>query len=103
MSSCSVEGVVQVQVKSNIQGSVPFYLCLRDPQDHVESVQENKKFARNMVDSLLREPRETRPDHRFSVSVPKADTYFPVMRYKCGSELRPVPIVSTVRFLLLLE
>ena len=31
----------------------------------------------------------------FTISVPKADDYFPVMRYKCSNDLRPVPIVST--------
>jgi Muniscin C-terminal mu homology domain len=36
---------------------------------------------------------ERSPDQKFTVSVPKADNYFPVMRYKCGNDLRPVPIV----------
>ncbi|KAG7337878.1 Muniscin mu homology domain containing protein [Nitzschia inconspicua] len=92
MSSCSVEGVVQVQVKSNIDQGVPFFLLLRDPSKHIQSIQENRKFADSMADSLASEPVSTRPDYMFTISVPKADNYFPVMRYKCGSELRPVPI-----------
>lgn len=95
MSSCSVEGVVQVQVKSNTNQGVPFFLLLRDPSNHIQSIQENKKFADSMADSLATEPASTRPDYMFTISVPKADNYFPVMRYKCGNELRPVPIVST--------
>jgi hypothetical protein len=47
-----------------------------------------------MAVSLANEPANSRPDHKFTVSVPKADSYFPVMRYKCGNDLRPVPIVS---------
>ena len=96
MSSCSVEGVVQVQVKSNLDQGVPFLLLMRDPSKHIQSIQENKKFADSMAGSLSAEPPATRPDYMFTVSVPKADNYFPVMRYKCGDELRPVPIVSCV-------
>eukprot|EP00339_Tiarina_fusa_P013514 CAMPEP_0116996154 /NCGR_PEP_ID=MMETSP0472-20121206/65_1 /TAXON_ID=693140 ORGANISM="Tiarina fusus, Strain LIS" /NCGR_SAMPLE_ID=MMETSP0472 /ASSEMBLY_ACC=CAM_ASM_000603 /LENGTH=746 /DNA_ID=CAMNT_0004694701 /DNA_START=278 /DNA_END=2518 /DNA_ORIENTATION=- len=92
MSSCSVEGVVQVQVKSNTQQGVPFFLLIKDPSKHIQSIQENKKFADNMAEALMQEPPGARPDYKFTVSVPKADNYFPVMRYKCGNELRPVPI-----------
>jgi hypothetical protein len=81
-------------VKSNTQEGVPFFLLIKDPSKHIQSIQENKKFADNMADALLQERPGTRPDYKFTVSVPKADNYFPVMRYKCGNELRPVPIVS---------
>lgn len=47
-----------------------------------------------MAASLANEPENSRPDHKFTVSVPKTEGYFPVMRYKCGNDLRPVPIVS---------
>lgn len=94
MSSCSVEGVIQVQVRSNVDQGVPFFLLMRDPSKHIQAIQENKKFADNMAESLANEPHASRPDYLFTVSVPKSDTYFPVMRYKCGNDLRPVPIVS---------
>ena len=84
----------QVQVKSNAQQGVPFSLLINDPSQHIQSIQENKKFAENMAEALMQERPSTRPDYKFTVSVPKADNYFPVMRYKCGNELRPVPIVS---------
>jgi hypothetical protein len=68
-------------------------VLIRDPSNHIQSIQENKKFAENMADSIADEPASDRPDYKFTVSVPRADNYFPVMRYKCGNELRPVPIV----------
>jgi hypothetical protein len=89
MSACSVEGVIQVQVKSNTQSGFPFYLSLRDPLRHIQSIQENKKFA-EVADAAA----DDDADHAFTVTVPKGDNYFPVMKYKCASELRPVPIVS---------
>jgi hypothetical protein len=95
MSTCSVEGVVQVQVRANVEQNVPFLLLMRDPSKHIQSIQENKKFADNMAESLEHDPNKSRPDYLFTVSVPKSDTYFPVMRYKCRDDLRPVPIVRT--------
>jgi hypothetical protein len=94
MSSCSIEGVIQVQVKTNAEEAPPFYLSIRDPSSHILSIQENKKFAEDLSDTIKNDPPSRRPDYKFSVTVPQGDNYFPVMRYKCGSELRPVPIVS---------
>jgi hypothetical protein len=87
-------------VKSNTPQGAPFFLIIKDPSKHIQSIQENKKFADNMAEALTLERPGTRPDYKFTVSVPKADTYFPVMRYKCGNELRPVPIVSFVCLML---
>jgi hypothetical protein len=90
MSSCTVEGGIQVQIQSNAQApAFPFYLLIRDPLHHIESIQENKKFA-----AMINTAQDDDADHVFTVTVPKADNYFPVIRYKCNSELRPVPIVS---------
>jgi hypothetical protein len=85
LSSCSVEGVVQVQVKTNLDEVPPFLLVLRDPSSHILSIQENKKFAFDVSRG---------GEYMFKISVPKDDNYFPVMRYKCSDVLRPVPIVS---------
>ena len=93
LSSCTVEGVVQVQVKSSTKAAVPFFLLMRDPARHVESFVQNKKFADDVSDALL---AEEDADRKFTVSVPKDDTYFPVVRYKCTDDLRPVPMVSRV-------
>lgn len=91
LSSCTVEGVVQIQVKSSAKTSVPFFLLMRDPARHVESFVQNKKFADDVSDALM---ADEDADRKFTVSVPKDDTYFPVVRYKCTDELRPVPMVS---------
>jgi len=88
MSSCTVEGGIQIQIQSNAHSpEFPFYLLIRDPLGHIESIQENKKFA-----VMMNADGEEDADHMFTVTVPKADNYFPVIRYKCNSELRPVPI-----------
>jgi hypothetical protein len=78
---------MQVQVKSNARSLVPFQLVVRDPSDHIQTLQENKKFAEDTSIS-------DRGDKSFTIGVPKADNYFPLIRYKCSNELRPVPIVS---------
>lgn len=93
LSSCTVEGVVQVQVKSSSKASVPFFLLMRDPARHVESFIQNKKFADDVSDALM---ADEDADRKFTVSVPKDDTYFPVVRYKCTDELRPVPMVGSL-------
>ncbi len=90
LSSCSVEGVVQVQVRSNVDRSVPFNLLIKDPSNYIQNLQENKMYAKGIAD------KTKKSDFAFAVSVPKAEEYFPVMRYKCGDDLRPVPIVSLV-------
>ena len=90
LSSCTVEGVVQVQVKSNAKAPTPFFLLMKDPARHVESFVQNKKFADDVSDALL---DNEDADRKFTVSVPKDDTYFPVVRYKCTEDLRPVPMV----------
>jgi len=88
LSSCSVEGVVQVQVRSNVDRAVPFSLLIKDPSNYIQTIQENKMYAKSVAD------KTKKSDFAFAVSVPKAEEYFPVMRYKCGEDLRPVPIVS---------
>lgn len=90
LSSCTVEGVVQVQAKSSAKASTPFFLLMKDPARHVESFVQNKKFADDVSDALM---DDEDADRKFTVSVPKDDTYFPVVRYKCTEDLRPVPMV----------
>lgn len=117
MTSCSVEGVIQVsrereihladffknshffvmlqvQVKSNSRNPVPFKLAVKDPSQHIQTLQENRKFAEDTSSSQLSRDTMERGDKSFTVSVPRADNYFPLIRYKCSTELRPVPIVS---------
>jgi len=93
ISSCTIEGVVQVQVRSDSQTVTPFFLLLRDPSRHIRMIQENRRYADDMTEALSDYNEEdTGVDYKFTISVPRADNYFPVMRYKCSNELRPVPI-----------
>lgn len=80
-------------MKTNARALFPFQLLLRDPSEHMQNVQENKKFAEDTSASLT--PNDD-IDRRYTIKVPKADNYFPLIRYKCSSELKPVPIVSFV-------
>lgn len=62
---------------------------VKDASQHIQTLQENKKFAEDVT------PNSADPANRtFNITVPKADNYFPLIRYKCSGELRPVPIVS---------
>ncbi|KAL7522130.1 hypothetical protein ACHAWX_006820 [Stephanocyclus meneghinianus] len=84
-----------VRVKSNeekpsptedVQPPIPFFLIFQDHSGHLKSVQENKKFVEHVdVEGAARE-------YTYSITVPREEEYFPVVRYKCSSSLRPVPI-----------
>lgn len=78
-------------MKTPSRSSCPFFLLVKDPSSHIESMQENKKFA----DDVSNAKTGKHADHKFAVSIPKGDSYYPVLRYKCVGDLRPVPIVST--------
>jgi hypothetical protein len=88
-----------VQVKSNVRADVPFFLLVRDVSQQIDTLTANGKYADDVSDSLVKE-QETDADRKFTISIPKADSYFPVIRYKCLEDLRPVPIVSSVNILL---
>ena len=108
ISSCSVDGMIQVQVKhvEGLDGDVapddeppPFALYLRDPSRHIRSIQENKKYAGGYgaaVAAMTGEDVADETDHerKYVVTLPKSSSYFPIMKYKCSHDLRPVPIVS---------
>ena len=81
-------------MKASGSSSSPFFLLLRDSAGHVDSLQENKKFADD-VSASMRNGEEQLVDRKFAVSIPRGENYFPVLRYKCVSDLRPVPIVRT--------
>lgn len=93
ISSCTIEGVVQVQVKSDSKEDKPFFLLMRDPSRHIRMIQENRRYALDKSDNLSpTSDEDAGVDYKFQISVPTAENYFPVMRYKCSPELRPVPI-----------
>ena len=117
ISSCSVEGMIQVQIK-NVEGlddamapddePPPFALYLRDPSRHIRSIQENKKYAGGYGDAVASIRGENAADgseqeRKYVVTLPKTASYFPVMKYKCSNDLRPVPIVSCLYYVILLS
>ena len=91
--------VFQVSVKSHggRSSNIPFALLIRDPSSHIDTLSENKKLADNVSNS--QNGKEEPADYKFNILIPKLEAYFPVMKYKCTGDLRPVPIVSCVRFL----
>lgn len=78
----------KVQVRTSGRATGPFLLIIRDPSHHIEMLQENKRFAEDL-------DRGHENDFKYAVSIPKGDSYTPVIRYKCVDKLRPVPLVST--------
>jgi hypothetical protein len=61
---------------------------------HLELVQENPRFADALAHGLAPEKGPGAPPYQFSVLVPKDENYFPLLKYKCIPDLKPVPIVS---------
>ncbi|KAL7466172.1 hypothetical protein ACHAXS_006461 [Conticribra weissflogii] len=96
LSTLVVEGTLQVRVKSTHRGEsppqsqapIPFFLVFQDQSSHIKALQENKKFVEHLIPEEGVEERE----FIYSVSVPREDEFFPIVRYKCSSVLRPVPI-----------
>ena len=89
----------QVRVKSSYREQpprqkppIPFFLIFQDHAGHIKALQENKKF----VEHVSIEGGSADREFRYSITVPREEEYFPVVRYKCSSSLRPVPIVSKV-------
>jgi hypothetical protein len=95
LSACVVEGFVQVSIKTDSAvvrqaagTSTTFAIVIRDSMKQVESISENKKVVQDV--SRLSDDNA----YKLVVNVPKFDTYFALLKYKCNTELRPVPIVS---------
>jgi len=88
--------VSQVQVKSHggRSSNIPFALLIRDPSSHIDTLSENKKLADNVTNS--QNGKEEPADYKFNILIPKLEAFYPVMKYKCTGDLRPVPIVSCV-------
>lgn len=111
LASISIEGVIQVsihlqvhamnllcffsQIISKMQvkspyGSQPFLFRIEDKLSHLKSFLENKTFA-SRLNSKLSDGLE------FNVNLPERDVFVSVFKYRCSSELRPVPIRVQIR------
>jgi hypothetical protein len=71
------------------QPTAPFSLIFTDHSGHIKALQENKKFVEHVSQGGF-----ANREFAYTIRVPREDEYFPVVRYKCGTSLRPVPIVS---------
>lgn len=101
LSSLFVDGTVQVSVKTTYkhepspqqrqQPATPFTLICMDHSGHIKALQENKKFVRHILQGSI-----SAREFAYHISVPREEEFFPVLRYKCGTALRPVPIVSLI-------
>ena len=78
-----------MQVKSPY-GSQPFLFRIEDKLSHLKSFLENKTFA-SRLNSKLSDGLE------FNVNLPERDVFVSVFKYRCSSELRPVPIRVQIR------
>lgn len=98
LSTLSVEGTIQVRMSTSYEGEVPqdvpptipFVLLFKDHSGHVMTLQENKKF----VENVSHESEVANREFTYTITIPREEEYFPVVRYKCDTSLRPVPIVS---------
>lgn len=91
MTSCIVQGIVQILMNSDSTAFVPFAVRVFDDDDHISSIEANKQFLNDV--SKEKEPGEEDWEHKYIVTLPKADNYYPILRYDCGDKLIPVPLV----------
>ncbi len=91
MTSCIVQGIVQILMNSDSTAFVPFAVRVFDDDDHISSIEENKQFLNDV--SKEKEPGDEDWGHKYIVTLPKADNYYPILRYDCGDKLIPVPLV----------
>lgn len=98
LSTLTVEGTIQVRMSTSYVGgppqevpsAIPFVLFFKDHSGHVRTLQENKKF----VENRSHESEIAKREFTYTIRIPREEEYFPVVRYKCDTSLRPVPIVS---------
>lgn len=90
--SCLIEGMIQAQIKCDSSACAPFTLTLNDPHGHIRTVLENKKYANDISHELNRNVNEADAHYKYAVTLPKVNHYFPIVKYKCSNDLRPIPI-----------
>lgn len=89
MQSCSVDGTVQVQLKSESTAFVPFSVLVRDSLGHIDKLEENTEFVNDISKELKKNDNW---GYKFIVTVPKPDVYFPILKYKCTTKVSPIPL-----------
>uniref|UniRef100_A0A7S2L704 MHD domain-containing protein n=1 Tax=Leptocylindrus danicus TaxID=163516 RepID=A0A7S2L704_9STRA len=86
LSSMAIEGIVQIQVKSPREEGYPFIVRVKDSAHQIKSILENKIYAEPLDEPHKKDVRS------YNVSIPPKETFVSVFKYKCNSDLRPVPI-----------
>ena len=100
LTSCAVQGIVQLQMRSQSTAFVPFVVRVFDKEEHIETIEENKQYANNLSQDKRPEDEWT---NKFIVTLPKADSYYPILKYTCSNKVIPVPLVSSDEALLYLK
>jgi len=117
-----MEGMVQLKIQSVSNDTIsdndtstipPILVRVKDSSIHIDSIRENKKVAQ-IITNFQNEQEESieevddeekvddtdnKKDDRYSISLPRFDHYFPVIRYKCNNILPHVLIVSVIIYL----
>jgi hypothetical protein len=89
MQSFSVDGTVQVQLKSESTAFVPFSVLVRDSMGHIEKLEENTELVNDISKELTKNEDW---EYKFIVTLPKPDVYFPILKYKCTTKVSPIPL-----------
>jgi len=92
LTSCAVQGIVQLQMRSQSTAFVPFVVRVFDKEEHIETIEENEQYANNLSNERRPEDEWT---NKFIVTLPKADSYYPILKYTCSNKVIPVPLVSS--------
>ena len=80
---------------SNGKLNVPFTIYVKDPLVHIDTFNENTKYA-----SKMQHRNDNSNDgHNFHIVLPEPDKYFSLFKYKCRDDLKPVPIVRNLTFI----
>jgi len=105
LAAYTVEGRVQILLKSDSTAFVPFTFAMKDVHNYIDTLAENTKLASDMVkqkggidddddddDANDTSNNEMGSVYKFIVTMPKADIFFPILKYKCKPALVPVPL-----------
>jgi hypothetical protein len=88
--SSSVQGVIQVQAVCKADLKCPILVTLRDPSGYIQLIDRLSPGVKtySVVDGVF----------RYNVALPQWKEYFPIIKYKCHSKLKPDPLVRLSLF-----
>lgn len=89
MISSSIDGTVQVQLKSESTAFVPFSVLVKDNSGHILKLEENVDIVSDISNQLKKSDEW---GYKFIVTIPKPDIYYPILKYKCTQKVAPIPL-----------